>query len=467
LFLACICRPHPIRVDTPLKNRSEAIPFDPSRLPFFYGYAVIGFSTVGMLASVPGQTMGVSAFTDYLIRDLGTTRVDLTTAYMIGTIVSSLILTWAGRMYDRFGARLVATAAAVGLGLVLLGLSFSPGITRLVARAPGAAKGGMAAIVVMSFGFFFLRFFGQGLLTMTSRNMLMQWFERRRGLANGISGVFVSFGFSLSPRILDALINQFSWQGAWRVLGGIIGLVFGLFVLVFYRDTPEGCGLKPDGDLGDRKDSASPKADVTHEYTLAEARRVYSFWVFIIALGLLGLYYTAFTFHVASIFEQAGRDRVDAFSVFFPASIISVSVSFLTGWLSDRVKLKYLLMTMLLGMALSLLGLCALSVAWGKWVLVVGNGIAIGHFGLLGGVVWPTFFGRQHLGEISGFNMAAMVFGSAIGPWVFSLSLDATGSYRSSALICLAVVVALFVGAFRANSPQEKACAGQLPSPSP
>ena len=283
----------------------------------------------------------------------------------------------------------------------------------------------------------------------------MQWFERRRGLANGVSGVFVSFGFSLSPRVLDAMINQFTWRGAWQVLGGVIGLAFCLFVLVFFRDTPEGCGLEPDGGPAGKESNARPKAVVTRPYTLAEARRVYSFWVFIIALGLLGLYYTAFTFHVASIFEEAGRDRVDAFSVFFPASIISVTVSFLTGWLSDRVKLKYLLMTMLVGTALSLLGLCCLQAPWGKGVLILGNGMAIGHFGLLGGIVWPTFFGREHLGEISGFNMAAMVFGSAIGPWLFSLSLDATGSYRCSSLICFAIVAALFVGAFRADNPQE------------
>ncbi|MCK5806417.1 MAG: MFS transporter, partial [Lentisphaeria bacterium] len=362
----------------------ETVPFDPKRVPFFYGYVVIGFSMVGMLMSVPGQTMGVSAFTDHLIRDLGITRVDLTTAYMIGTLASSFLMTWAGRMYDRFGARIMSAVAALGLGVVLMVLSVCPRIVGVF--------GGMAAagVVVMSVGFFLLRFFGQGMMTLTSRNMLMEWFERRRGLANGIRAVFVSFGFSLSPKILDSMIAHWGWQGAWRILAVVIGIGFCAFTLVFYRDKPESCGLLPDGRTPD--DAEGPDragGESQRAFTLKEARRTYTFWVFILTLGLLGLYYTAFTFHVVSLFEQAGRTRTQAFAMFFPASIISVTVSFIAGWASDRVRLKYLLMLMLGGTAVAMLGLCNLESDWGMWFLIGGNGVALGHFSLISGVTWP------------------------------------------------------------------------------
>ncbi|MBZ4675771.1 MAG: transporter [Anaerophaga sp.] len=45
----------------------------PARWPFFYGYVVAFFGTIGIWASVPGQTIGVSAFTDPVKDALGLT----------------------------------------------------------------------------------------------------------------------------------------------------------------------------------------------------------------------------------------------------------------------------------------------------------------------------------------------------------------------------------------------------------
>lgn len=42
------------------------VPFAPRRAPFFYGWVVVVASTIGVVMSIPGQTMGVSVFTDPL-----------------------------------------------------------------------------------------------------------------------------------------------------------------------------------------------------------------------------------------------------------------------------------------------------------------------------------------------------------------------------------------------------------------
>ncbi len=80
-------------------------------------------STLGTLLSIPGQTMGVSVFTDYLIRDLDLSRNDLTSAYMIGTILSACVLPFAGCCFDRLGARVMIVIASLALGVTLLYLS--------------------------------------------------------------------------------------------------------------------------------------------------------------------------------------------------------------------------------------------------------------------------------------------------------------------------------------------------------
>ena len=65
------------------------------------------------------------------------------------------------------------------------------------------------AWLLMLLGYFGVRFLGQGVLTSASRNILLIWFVKRRGLVSGLRGVFVSFGFALAPLGIAILIHDF------------------------------------------------------------------------------------------------------------------------------------------------------------------------------------------------------------------------------------------------------------------
>ena len=43
-------------------------PFRPTAFPFYYGWIVLAVSTIGLVMSAPGQTIGVSVFTENLIK---------------------------------------------------------------------------------------------------------------------------------------------------------------------------------------------------------------------------------------------------------------------------------------------------------------------------------------------------------------------------------------------------------------
>ena len=94
-------------------------PFDIRRLPFYYGWVIWLFSTAGIIFSIPGQTMGMAVFTDHLIEALGLSRTQLSMAYLVGTVCSSLFLTTAGRWYDRLGGRVMVALASALLALML------------------------------------------------------------------------------------------------------------------------------------------------------------------------------------------------------------------------------------------------------------------------------------------------------------------------------------------------------------
>ena len=433
------------------------LPFDPKRVPFFYGWVVVAAGIVGVLLSTPGQTLGISVFTDFLADALKMTRVRLSVAYLIGTVSSALLLPTAGRLFDRYGARVLAGMAAIGLGFFLVLLTrIDYAASKLSAVLPGIAPG-IVPFVLITIGFLGIRFFGQGVLFMSSNNMVVKWFDRRRGLAVGIVGVFFSFGFSATPRLFDSLITHYGWRNAWVFLSVVVGLIFPIIVLALFRDNPEQCEMEQDGSLASpkllttkwKKQAPHPEIDAT----LQEARRTFSFWIFAGTMFIFSLYLTGFTFHVVSVFEESGLTRSHAVAIFLPTSFISVTIRLSAGLISDYIKLKYLLILQICGITLSSFSLIMLSPGLSVIGVIIGNGVSSGLFGLLNTITWPQFFGRRHLGAITGLTIAIQVAGSAIGPYLFGLSLDVTGGYRGAGIVCLAAAGLLLIGATKADQP--------------
>ena len=437
------------------KQQWNNFPFKPKNIPFFYGWVILFASTIGVLISAPGQTMGVSTFTDYLLDNIQINRNQLSIAYMIGTIASSLILTYAGKMYDKYGARWVGMVISIMLSLVLLLLSQSDRIIHLFIDDNSSSLYIGFAMAVLMLLFFGLRFSGQGVLTMISRNMLMKWFIARRGWVNGISSVFVALGFSMAPLSFDMLINGTSWRGAWILMAVFIGLFFTLFVFLFFRDNPEDLGMIPDGEVhGNREHDVIIKP--FKQFTLAEARKTLSFWLFAIPLAMYALYITGFTFHLVSIFENVGMSREKALSIFIPISIISVVISLTGGYISDKIKLKYLLYIILAGQLIALFSLGNLNDGLFYYGFIIGNSIVSGLYNVLMAVTWPRFYGRKNLGKITGFVMSIIVFASALGPIIYSFSATKLGSYSFAFFALGAVILLIAFFSFKANNPQDK-----------
>ncbi len=428
------------------------VPFNPRRSPVFYGWVILFAGIVGIIMSIPGQTMGVSVFTDHLIEDLSVSRVSLSTAYLLGTAASGFIITYAGALYDRMGARIIAIFSGFFLGMMLIYLTRLDIIARSVENILPGADPAVIIFVLLVVGFFGIRFFGQGVLTMTSRNMVMKWFDQRRGFANSFVGVFTAFGFSYSPRIIQRMIDQSGWRNTWIYLALVCGIVFVVFAFIFFRDNPEDAGLIPDGRKRKVISGKRFKSTPDKNYTLREAVRTFSFWIFNLTLTMNALYITAYTFHVVSVFEHYGFDSDTAVSIFLPTAVVAVIFTFTGSWLSDYMRLKFLLSFNTFGLLLSMLGMLLLGSAYGISLIIAGNGISNGMFGILMSITWPRFFGTGHLGKISGFAMSWTVIGSALGPFIFSLSNRMTQSYNYAVMVLGLLTFALFMLSFKADN---------------
>mgnify|MGYP003676892918 CR=1 FL=1 len=184
---------------------------DPAKSPIFYGYVILVIGTIGIYCSIPGQTIGVSVFTDPVKDALGLSRNQFSNAYMIGTIASSLVIGRAGVWFDTYGARYVAFFAALTLGVTLFLCSWSALMSSYIKELL-AVDTWIVPFTVMTVLFFLTRFAGQGVLTMASRNVIMIWFDKNRGKVNSFSSVALSFVFLYSFFIKYHLKNMVFFQ---------------------------------------------------------------------------------------------------------------------------------------------------------------------------------------------------------------------------------------------------------------
>ncbi|NBC82612.1 MAG: MFS transporter [Bacteroidetes bacterium] len=435
-------------------NNWSKFPFNPARWPFFYGYFVIVLGSIGAIMSCPGQTIGVAVFRNYLEMDLGLSKTGFGTAYTIGTLISGFMAVYSGRLYDKYGSRVMATIAAVLMGLALIYLSYTPEIFNALNIMHDDVYAIVLKIVFLIVGIFALRFFGQGMLILVSKNMVMKWFEEKRGMANVYLGLFLVLGLNSSPRLFQHIVDAFDWQTAWRIIAIFAALGFGLLAITFFRDNPKDVGLEPDNIKKSKHDNKISEEKVEKKnYTLPEALQTYTFWVFNLMLTMHAFFATGAAMYIKEIFWDAGYDEVKAVSVFIPSAIVAIVFQSIGSWLSDRTKLKYFLMIMACGLMLSMAGIYWLHAGdFMYYLLVLGMGMATGNFGIISTVSWPRFFGTRHLGAISGYNMKWVVIGSALPTVIFGSLYDLMGHFHVILIICFVITFVLALLAVKANN---------------
>jgi cyanate permease len=294
-------------------------------------------------------------------------------------------------------------------------------------------------------------------MSMTPRVMLGKWWDRRRGLITGIIGIFTAFAFSSAPKFLAKLIEWNTWHGAYYLMAGIIGIGVATISFLLFREKPEDFGLVPDGHLIDLKDGEDEKDRELVHFTLSETRRNYGFWVFCLAFGLHGLVLTGITFHILALSKEAGVTEQQGLSIFIPMAFISVFANFTGGWISDRMKLKYIVMFMLAMQSLGTFSFIHFDDPTFRVLTAIGYGFGGGLWGALINVTWPRYFGTNRLGAISGQSASVMVIMSAIGPYIFAASLETFGSFTPGLILCGISPILILLLAIPVQNPQPNA----------
>ena len=396
--------------------------------------------TLGMIMSSPGQTYVVSIFIESFIADLGISRSLVSTLYTLGTLVGSFVLPIVGYQVDRHGARLIVTVIIALFGLACVYMGY------------------VQNAFMLGLGFIALRMLGQGSLGLVCTNIINQWWVRRRGMVMGISGMAGSLislgGF---PNLINWLLPIYGWRPTYMLLGVILTVAMAPVAFIFFRNQPEDYGLQPDNGESSTfrflKRRQVPAGLTEVNWTLREAMRTSVFWILVASLAAISMLSTGLFFHMVSIFIDNGLTPNLAAAVFVPIAVTTAIVNWGSGILVDRVPVRILLATGLFFQALSLL--MARSLYGTTFALVFGVvlGISSGLIRILGSVVWAMYFGRRHLGSITGLTSMITITGSALGPMPLGIGRDLLGSYNLALMISAFIPLLLGIVGFFIDNP--------------
>lgn len=408
--------------------------FIPAPNKGFYGWRMVIFASVALALSGPGQTVGISVFVNPMIEELGISRTEMTTAYLIGTLTGAIALPWIGQAVDRFGVRRIMAIVGLLFGAMLISMSVVSNLVGLTA------------------GFVGIRMMGQGALSLVATTAVALWFTRKRGLAMGIVSAAGGVGMTLIPLAGERLIFELGWRNAWLIEGLVIWVIVVPMAIFAIRNRPSDLGQHVDGDL-----APPTNAPEVWGVTRREAMRTPFFWIVTVAVTATGTLTTAVVFNQIDLLGSRGLTPTEAAANFVPQTIATLLATLGIGALADRISPKAVLIISMAMLAGGLLlgtqvtpGLVA--VAFG--MLIGGSG---GAMRVVEATELPRYFGTLHIGAIRGVVTGATIAGSAVGPLLFALGLGVTGDYFAILVLSSVFPIAVIIGAFFIRLPRHTA----------
>ena len=381
------------------------------RLPFYYGWTIVATSFMTMFVSNGMAFWGLQVFVGPMQDDTGWARA---------SIMGALTLRW---LVGGFGG------LAVGF---LLDRRHGPVVLYVIGVLIDG--GSMAALFwVKNEAQFFLLFglvggigsIGTGRLIAGA--LVPKWFVARRGLAMGIAAT----GSGLSAVIISPtaryIVDAVGWREGWVWLGALT-VVLLLPLAIFVRRAPEDIGLHPDG-TGPSTAGAPTAAERERSYTVREASRSWTMWLLIISMsvGLFSMSTNASS--MVPFFESIGFTPTVAASGLAVYGFFSMVSRFLWGYAADRFTVRRAIIAQTVLTSVGIVLYLSIQNQAMLYAVAAYHGLMLGGFVVLNPLVWPAYFGRRHLGSITGVTQFLTTFTLAAGPIFAATVFDATEAY--------------------------------------
>ena len=335
----------------------------------------------------------MSLFQPLIVSDLGISLAQYNISNAISTVVSVIGSLVIGHVADKVSGRILGSLTVIATSAVLVGMSF---------------VGELWQVYVL--------FAVSGCFAVASTRLLISlvtanWFTAKRGLAISIALSGSGFGGAILSPIVSSLIVSVGWRSTFLVLAAVC-IVAALPITAYsFRTKPSEIGLKPLGEnpgdpsvstAGDKDEHTAPEVNVGW----SRIKKSPAFWLLVVAFLFMGL---------------------------------------VNGAIYDRFGLRFGNVLGSVACIVACVALCFPTTDLGPIVAAVSFGI-----GTCMGTITPTIaaskqFGMADLGKVTGTITSLEMVGGTVGAIVSGVLFDATGSFASTWIVCLACSVVMLV----------------------
>lgn len=372
-----------------------------------------------------------SVMMDPLHMEFGWSHATIGAAMSINMTLFGLTAPFAAALMDRFGVRpvlavaLVLIASGTGLGATMTAewqLLLLWGV--LVGLGTGSISMGFVATVAT------------------------RWFLERRGLVTGILTAASATGQLVFLPVVAAATERHGWRVASLIVTAVALAVVPL-VLVFIRDRPSDVGLAPVGAVADTPEVALTTGTFSAAFSgLLIGMRTRAFWLLAASFAICGMTTNGLIgTHFIPAAGDHGMPTTVAAGLLATIGIFDVAGTVFSGWLTDRVSPRVLLVVYYLGRGVSLVALPSLLSPHAEpstWVFIIFYGLD------WVATVPPTIaICREWFGErtpvVFGWVFASHQIGAAVAAFGAGWIRDSEGSYdlafRLAAGFCVVAAV--------------------------
>ena len=411
-------------------------------LPFYYGWVIFGIAAVASYSSRPLMAVAtLSVFLKPMTGEFGWDRGPFSVAVSLGGLCAVFVSPFVGRLIDRYGS-----------GVILAFTSF----------AVGCCAMGLAAIS-QAWQFYGLYVPGRTAfaspLELGTTTAVNNWFIRRRSLALALLTVTQGTGLAMMPLAAQFIISGWDWRTAWLSLG-IYTLAVGVLpALLLVARRPEDMGLAADPGRGEARragpqppameprDTAATESEWAGgrraepaagpgrpvgevNFTVAAAMRTWAFWALAVFSGAGFMVQAGVSLHQVSHFTDKGLEGGAAALSAGVFAFCQVLGGLAWSGLTARIPIRFLLGASAGCLAVGAFGIEASSSLAGGLPAAAILGVGVGGLHLLLRLAWAEYYGRRHLGSITGLTLPVQVGGQALGPVLAGFMYDAFGSYQ-------------------------------------
>jgi MFS family permease len=361
-----------------------------------------------------GQTFFLGIFNPFIREDLNLSHSEFGGIYSAATLVSSLTIIWLGKKIDDFKLRNFAIFVCISLFFAAVFMSQ------------------LSSLVHLLLAIFFLRLFGQGLMSHTSSTAMARYFDKNRGKALGVAWLGLSFGEGILPGLVIFLLNYLVWKKIWITIAVFL-IVFVLPLIVYLLKNFEDNSVEQE---------QSKKSENIKNWTRQEVLKDLRFYFLLPAVLCPAFLITGIFINQIYLFENLNwgiNFIAPSFTAYAIFSVISLQLS---GFLIDKFSalkiLPFYLIPMILGLLFSLFFKFALSPVIFFILMAITNGTS----NVLLTSTWSEMYGTKHLGAIRSITVSLMVFSTSLSPFLFGYLIDF--GFNAKDITLFMVIYALF-----------------------